>query len=274
MFRNQSNQAGVTKWALLLSMAMVSIAQSASAQTVTVDVEVEATAPAQPAPVFVQEAPPPPQPQPAPVVYAPPPPPPQPAPAQPYQPYPQVQDSGLAYPGVFRLNFGGTFGFGGEGTISVDGDEVAAGDLRQTYGLQLQGQFSIGRFVFAGLNAAWRTPETEADEDRLNIFALGAVFGGRFPFNVGAIAIEPFVSLTVGLAVMGTADAFDADDAQLGVDVGFRAGTTIWFTRPIGAYFSIGYQRNDIFIDHPTQDVTFTMGQFAMDVGLSFRMGH
>ena len=182
----------------------------------------------------------------------------------------------MTHDGSFRLAIGGQVGVAGG--WSIHGDDVRVelrDDLEPTYGLQVQGLIPFAKFLAVGASFAWRSVSIgEAGSERLNVLGIDAVLMGRYAFDLGGIALEPFVSVGIGLGI-GVLDEATVstlnEDSALGVDFALRAGANFWFTRAFGAYLALGYQRDDLFLNDVA--VTLTFEQFHIDFGVALRFG-
>ncbi len=179
-----------------------------------------------------------------------------------------AQSSG---PGSFRLLFTFDPGFGGGGTVDVDGFGSGDFDLDPTLGARVQGQIPISDLLFIGLNFGvdgYVGEGAPSDADRLIVLGIGFVFGFQYAISLGSITLEPTGGLAIDFAI-GTADDVALDDSAFGFGIGFRAGANIWFTEMFGAQVNLGVQAHQLFDD----PLRVGLVQFRLGVGGILRFG-
>ena len=186
----------------------------------------------------------------------------------------------LARPGSFRISAAFHLGFGGEASTHFDGEELGAGDLSTTLGVHARGLFAIGDYFLLGPAFSYRSyipdvPDGFEDPDRVGFIGVGAAFGAHYGIDLGSIAVDPYFLVGLGLAVALADENLGIEDPEFGVDFSIRAGADVWFTETFGATASVGYQRADVFVDFPgaSESGRISLGQFALELGLSVRMG-
>ncbi|MFT5355129.1 MAG: hypothetical protein ACI9KE_002345 [Polyangiales bacterium] len=185
-----------------------------------------------------------------------------------------VASPSVARAGGFRLNIQGYAGFAGSGTAFFDGEEFGSSDLAPTFGLQVQGLLPIGDYVLLGPALSIRSGIVDGADERFNVIGADFAFGGHYAIALGdSLAIDPYVLFTLGLAVIADNNA-SAEDIELGLGFGFRAGATLWFADALGVSFGLGYQSAHIYPESfGDENAHARFHEIGMELGLALRFG-
>lgn len=177
----------------------------------------------------------------------------------------------LAHAGRLRLKLGFLLGFGGRQSYTSDVTGVEAEfteGLTPSYGVELDIQRNFGPVFYSSGTLRYTSLDLGGGVDRFGVFGFDLGIGVHYAFDVGSIAIDPFLSGHVGIA-FGSNGEYGA----FGLAVAVKAGATLWFHRMIGAYVAAGY-RGSAFLSGARAGATGSnLRQGTMDAGVTFRFG-
>ncbi|MEM6954717.1 MAG: hypothetical protein AAF645_03485 [Myxococcota bacterium] len=172
----------------------------------------------------------------------------------------------LGLPGNWRLSVGFHAGLTGRAEFLDESRVSYETDLAPAYGVDVQVQKPLLKYVLVGVDLFYRSLGLTGVEGRIRMLSADLLVGLRYAFRFDSVAIEPFVSVGVGIALLPRGAPLHASDGEFGVDVFSRAGLQVWVTNHFGAYLAAGARNTTFWVGE-----TVTITQHSLEVGVVVR---